>query len=357
MMNCQAIYSWLGQPEESAVVAGDYVVWILPGCLLTMLFECTKRFLSAEGIFNPMFYIILITVVIHTVNLYVFVILFEFRIKAVAIITWISYSLNFIMGQIYTNYWYEETHIVYIDILDPEPVYRIPEYMKYGVPSWLMMLVEWWSYEILNIFSGWLGANALATSIILMSIFDVVYSMPLGIAYAAISLIGHSLGEKWPQKAKTYAQAVYLTAIGVTAVSITVFVIFKHRVVMIFTQSEEVIELFRWVLPLYTVWITTDMVQWASVGVIKAMGYQTYASASNFICYWGITIPTAYIFIFYFNYDYMGIWMGIPIGSSTLMAVYLILICRAPWKKLSEMASSVVHIEEAEASLHKHLLP
>lgn len=86
-MNHKAIYSWLGQPEESAVVAGDYVIWILPGCLLTMLFECTKRFLSAEGIFNPMFYIILITVVIHTVNLYVFVILFEFRIKAVAIIT------------------------------------------------------------------------------------------------------------------------------------------------------------------------------------------------------------------------------------------------------------------------------
>lgn len=82
--------------------------------------------------------------------------------------------------------------------------------MKYAVPACLMLLLEWWSFELIPIFSGWIGVKELFVSSILSNIDLLGVDLCYGIGLAAVSLVGNNLGAKMPNKARKYAYAVVI---------------------------------------------------------------------------------------------------------------------------------------------------
>jgi MATE family multidrug resistance protein len=59
-----------------------------------------------------------------------------------------------------------------------------------------MMCFEWWAFEILAIFSGYMGTNELAAEVVIINIVSVIYMVPLGISFAATALTGNYIGKK-----------------------------------------------------------------------------------------------------------------------------------------------------------------
>ena len=78
-------------------------------------------------------------------------------------------------------------------------------YLSIGLPSALMVCFEWWAFEILAILSGYIGVEALACEVIIINIVSFVFMMPLGISFAASSLVGNYLGQGNPRQAKIFA--------------------------------------------------------------------------------------------------------------------------------------------------------
>ena len=79
---------------------------------------------------------------------------------------------------------------------------------------------------------------------------------------------------------------------------------------------------------------------------MRGIGYQNVATILNTVSYWIIVLPLAYILLFVYNFDFMGIWIADPIGSFILLISYILIIFTAPWKKLAKQAS-----EESALSL------
>lgn len=66
----------------------------------------------------------------------------------------------------------------------------IKKYLSVGLPSAMMVCLEWWSSEIILVISGILGVNYLASQVILVNIFEVLYLVFAGIAQVSGSKMG-----------------------------------------------------------------------------------------------------------------------------------------------------------------------
>ncbi|CAI2369259.1 unnamed protein product [Moneuplotes crassus] len=331
-INYKAIFQILGQPEESAEIAGIYIIYILPGCLVFKLFDCTRRHLSACGVYSPSLFITIITMVIHLVNLYLFVYLLGYRMKAVAIITDITFLLNFVLLSANTS----RARIQWISCFDLAPFKKIYEYLYYGIPSCFMLLIEWWVYEMLIIFSGWLGVAELATSIVVLNLYNTIYSFSLGLQYAAICLIGNSIGEGDLLKAQTSILALFICSFMTIVMIVATCMIFKENIILLFTDDQRIVENFCKVFTMFLICSGIQMVQGTSIGIIKAAGYQIKATLVNLFILWGIKIPLVYYFTFVQSKSYFGIWEGTALGNIILMGCYFMLILGVPWRELIE---------------------
>jgi len=75
----------------------------------------------------------------------------------------------------------------------------VSQYLKYGIPSAFVLCLEWWCFEIVNIFAGWMGVNELDAAIGLSSFINFVTMIPQGISESVAISVGNSLGAGKPK--------------------------------------------------------------------------------------------------------------------------------------------------------------
>ena len=76
------------------------------------------------------------------------------------------------------------------------------------------MLLEWWTYEILTIYSGWLDVNSQATNTIMINLEDIFSDISQAIGFASATLVGETLGANLPHSARRAAQATLSIGVG-----------------------------------------------------------------------------------------------------------------------------------------------
>jgi multidrug resistance protein, MATE family len=71
------------------------------------------------------------------------------------------------------------------------------EYMTFGLPSCMMLCLEWWLFEVANLISGVLPnpVLSLATMGICMQIMEVAFAVPSGVSTAVSIRISNLLGK------------------------------------------------------------------------------------------------------------------------------------------------------------------
>lgn len=79
------------------------------------------------------------------------------------------------------------------------------DYLRIGVPGALMVCFEWWAFELLAIFSAYMGVADLAAEVVVINLVAFLFMMPLGISFAASSLTGNCIGRRNIKLAKRFA--------------------------------------------------------------------------------------------------------------------------------------------------------
>jgi MATE family multidrug resistance protein len=77
---------------------------------------------------------------------------------------------------------------------DYSALHGLYEYVKLGIPSILMLCLEYWSFELMTLFAGYISVNATAAHTIALNLAFLLFMFPLGFNYAATALIGKSIG-------------------------------------------------------------------------------------------------------------------------------------------------------------------
>ena len=75
------------------------------------------------------------------------------------------------------------------------------------------------------------------------------------------------------------------------------------------------------------------------IGILRGMGYQSFSAVTDFIALWVINVPLTLILTFGCGYGFIGIWASMMTANLILVAVNILAVSLADWKKLALEAS------------------
>ena len=98
------------------------------------------------------------------------------------------------------------------------------EYLSLAVPGTVMLLLEWWLFELYSIFSGYFNEYHFAANVIIMNYATLWHMFPMGVSIATSTLVGNAIGENNVPKAKVYFNgAVIFNTAFCTALAIITY--------------------------------------------------------------------------------------------------------------------------------------
>ena len=124
-------------------------------------FDCMRSFLSAMGYTKTPTVITFITCIFHYQWCFVFVEQLQMKIEGIAIATMITYFCNFAFTLIYVQLQIvvlkDETLKKSWILPDKNTFKDIKAYVKLATNCCLLLVLEWWCFEILALLSSYLG--------------------------------------------------------------------------------------------------------------------------------------------------------------------------------------------------------
>ena len=137
-------------------------------------------------------------------------------VKGLAIATDITYISNMVFTDAYLiiTKTASKTYVKF----DRDALRGWGYYLKIGIPGACMLCFEWWAFELLAIFSGYLGVVQLAAEVVVINMITFIFMMPLGVSYAASCLVGNYIGERRISLAKRFANYTILFDVILTII-------------------------------------------------------------------------------------------------------------------------------------------
>ena len=290
----------------------------------------------------------------HVLWCYLLVFHYGLGIKGASIATCITYWLNLSIVTAFLSF---KSGIVPKDswhFFNRDSFRGWKEYLYFGIPSALMICMEWWCFELLSFFAGMLSVNELAANILLLNLIGSMFQIPLGMSFSISNLVGNSLGEGKPRKARKYFIASLLVTIAILIVQSILLLTLRDYVPMLYTKHEDVINFVVHTIPVFSALVIFDFIQTVEAGSVRAIGYQTYGSWVSFISYWIISLPVSYFLAFNFELRLTGIWLGVVFGNMFATVTYLCILLYADWHKLAE--SIHLRIQKEKSNQDKSLI-
>ena len=137
LWNSGFILTIIGQNQQIAYAAQSYVRHLFPGIICFGMFETTRRFLNAQLKFLEPSIAQLVALCFHFFWWYIFINIFELGIVGAAIATWITYTLDWVLLNLFVTFKSgyvkkESWHWLSIDSFS-----SIYHFMRFSVP-WLI---------------------------------------------------------------------------------------------------------------------------------------------------------------------------------------------------------------------------
>ncbi|ETV77787.1 hypothetical protein, variant 3 [Aphanomyces astaci] len=250
ILNYHAEYFLLALHQDPVVaaLAGTYSrvsVWCLPGFFL---YELLKKVLQAQNIVHPMAYIAIVSNVVYGLLGYYMCYYTELSFLGAAYARTISNTLLPVFALIYLTWnpvykvWWPADHSVSSQW--KAALAHVPEFFTLGIPGMLMMLMEWWAFEVCAVMAGWMEDPVLAISVqsVLMSLSAQAYSLFLGLSIATTVRLGNALGANEPHRAELISRVALGVALVAGAFVSLVFLVTHEYLPLIFISDPASIE-------------------------------------------------------------------------------------------------------------------
>ncbi|RYD36675.1 MAG: MATE family efflux transporter [Verrucomicrobiaceae bacterium] len=191
-----------------------------------------------------------------------------------------------------------------------------------GTTSWVGLM------KILTAF----GSSAQAGYTIAIRVVVFALMPAWGLANAGATLVGQNLGAGKPDRAEAavkIAMRLNVMALGIVGL---VFVVFAGPISGLFAPDPEVLKYAKsalWIIglafPLYAAGMCLE-------GAFNGAGDTWTPTKLNFLCYWLVQIPLAWLLADFFRMGPVGVFIAVPISFSALALCSAVLFRRGKWK-------------------------
>ncbi|PAN37383.1 hypothetical protein GQ55_7G081500 [Panicum hallii var. hallii] len=327
------ILLFFGQDPEIAAGAESYIQWMIPALFAYGPLQCHVRFLQTQNIVLPVMVSSGVTALNHLLVCWLLVYKIGLGYKGAALANAISYLTNVSILAIYVrlsphckNTWRGFTK---------EAFHDIPNFLRLGVPSALMVCLEWWSFELLVLLSGLLPNPKLETSVlsICLNSCSLAFMIPFGLSAAISTRVSNELGAGRPEDARLATRVVMVLALLVGILVGLVMVLARNLWGYAYSSEEEVVEYIARMMPILAVAFVFDDLQGVLSGVVRGCGWQKIGACVNLGAYYLIGVPAAFCFAFVYHLGGKGLWFGMICALVVQMLLLLSVTLCSNWEK------------------------
>ena len=193
---------------------------------------------------------------------------------------------------------------------------KIRTLMKIGIPIGISLFAETTIFSAVTILMSVYSTEVISAHQIAMNFTSLLYMVPLSIAMGATILVGHEIGAKRFNDARTYSWLSVATAICFSLVSISILLLFREQIASVYTDDYYVIELTVQFFFFAALFQLSDAIQAPVQGALRGYKDVTMTFIMAIISYWIIGLPTGYILANYTSFERFGYWIGLIVGLS-----------------------------------------
>uniref|UniRef100_A0A453BU05 Protein DETOXIFICATION n=1 Tax=Aegilops tauschii subsp. strangulata TaxID=200361 RepID=A0A453BU05_AEGTS len=300
------ILLFFGQDPEIAMGAGSYIRWMIPALFVYGPLQCHVRFLQTQNIVHPVMLSSGVTALNHILVCWLLVYKLGLGNKGAALANTISYLTNLLILALYIRLspsckrtWTGLSMEAFRDILS---------FLRLAVPSALMVCLEWWSFELLVLFSGFLPNPKLEASVLSISLntLSLVFRIPSGLGAAISTRVSNELGAGRPEAARLATHVIMALGL-VSSVSVGLAIILVRNLWgYAYSNEKEVVEYIARMMPILAMTFLFDDLQCVLSGIVRGCGFQKIGAYVNLSAYYLVGIPAALYFAFVYHLGGMG---------------------------------------------------
>ncbi|XP_059640443.1 protein DETOXIFICATION 16-like [Cornus florida] len=327
------IFTIFGQDLEISSQAGIYALWLIPSIFPYGVLQCQLRFLQTQNNVKPLLISSGITSLVHVLVCWTLVFGVGFGNKGAALSIAISYWINVLVLAVYIKF--SPTCQKTWTGFSKEGKKDLVCFLSLGIPSALMVCLEFWSYQFLVLMSGILPNPKLETSMmsICLNTSSVIFRIPFGFGSAVSTRVSNKLGTGKPQAARLAAQVVIFLAIVEGLLVSLASVAARELWGYLYTNEEEVAKYIASVMPVLAISNFMDGIQAVLSGIARGCGWQKIGAFVNLGAYYLVGLPSAIILTFVFHFGGKGLWMGIISGSGLQALLLLTITMNMDWER------------------------
>jgi multidrug resistance protein, MATE family len=324
----------LGQPPESAALAGRYLAG-LAWCLIpSWAFIALRNFMSALNRPEPALWITLVAIPLNAALAYALIYgafgaprldilgagvattLVNMAMCAAAV--WVAYARHpFRKYRVLGRFWRADWDL-------------FRQLLAVGIPISGSFLLEFGMFAAASLLMGRIGPQALAAHAIALQTAAVLFMVPFGISLAATVRVGHAAGRRDAAGTRRAGIAAVGLAVLFMAAMTIVVVVFRHAIPQLFLGAEiemstaaATMALAATLLALGATFFLTDGIQTVVAGALRGLNDTRVPLLLAGFSYWGAGFGASYGLAFGLDLGAIGVWIGLSVGT-TVFALLLL---------------------------------
>ncbi len=179
-----------------------------------------------------------------------------------------------------------------------------------------------------------MGTAAMAAHQVGMNIMGLTFSFGDGLQVAAVALIGRSLGEGLPDKAKEYGKVCRRIGLSISLVLAVLYFFGGEALYGLFFEEEEIIAYGVSIIRTIIFIVLFQISQVIYMGCLRGAGDTNYTAMASTISVTVIRTGASYLFGFVCNLGMVGIWMGILADQIARFLFASIRFKQGKWTKI-----------------------
>lgn len=212
-----------------------------------------------------------------------------------------------------------------------EPVISI---IKLGFSVFIEQILMRVGFMSTAMMAAKMGTNALAAHQVGMNILGLTFSFGDGMQVAAVALIGRSLGEGNPDKAKAYGKTCRMIGLGISCVLAVVYFFGGEWLYHLFFAEQEIVGIGVMIIRIMIIIVLFQVSQVIYMGCLRGAGDTTYTAIASTISVTIIRTSASYFFGFVMGLGMAGIWMGILADQISRFLFASIRFKQGKWTKI-----------------------
>ncbi|KAM4699486.1 multidrug and toxin extrusion protein 1-like [Discoglossus pictus] len=335
-INTKSILVLCGQDPKVASLAEWCVIANIPALPAIVFYQLQIRYLQNQGIIWPQIFTSLTGNILNITLNYVFLYVLKTGVVGSAVAMTVTYTAEMMILFLYIRL--RKIHVETWSGWSIDCLKDWKSFLSLGIPSMLMICIDWWSYEIAIVLTGLISLVELGAQSILYQLMVVFCKISTSIGTAASIRVGNFLGAGETDQAKKSARLSYCI-IGVTTLfNMSILLGLRTPIAHSFTNDKGILSLLIKATPygvLYYIFLSASCV---FTGVLRGIGKPEIGAVAFALGYLLITFPLGVPLMFVVKLGMIGFWIGISMCFVCIDIYVLIYFWRLNWQNVTDKA-------------------